>query len=124
QLKPNERSCIGQLCRHACIAFSSRGCPRFFAQCRSRSKIDEDRTVVSKISLKVACAPLALAVSFTATPAFAQETAEVIESGDAIIVTGTRIRRPDLESAVPVVAITAETIQQSGQTNLTDLLAQ
>lgn len=80
--------------------------------------------MVSKISLKVACAPLALTVSFTATPAFAQETAEVIESGDAIIVTGTRIRRPDLESAVPVVAITAETIQQSGQTNLTDLLAQ
>src|SRR5690606_13033089 len=67
---------------------------------------------------------LALAVSLSATPAVAQEPAEAIESGEAIIVTGTRIRRPDLESAKPIVAIPAQNIQHSGQPNLTDLLAQ
>ncbi|MCG7347349.1 TonB-dependent receptor plug domain-containing protein [Sphingomonas sp. ACRSK] len=39
-----------------------------------------------------------------------------------IVVTGSRIRRPDFESPSPVVTIGAATLQQSGTTNLTDFL--
>jgi outer membrane receptor protein involved in Fe transport len=42
--------------------------------------------------------------------------------GEAIIVTGSRIRRPDFDSPNPVLTLSAQTIQQSGTTNLTDFL--
>ena len=51
-----------------------------------------------------------------------EELAE--EPGEAIVVTGTRIQRPEAATATPVVAITAETIVQSGINNVTELLAQ
>jgi outer membrane receptor protein involved in Fe transport len=43
-------------------------------------------------------------------------------NGEEIIVTGTRIRRPDFDSPSPIVSLNAATIQQSGTTNLTDFL--
>jgi len=46
------------------------------------------------------------------------------ESGDVILVTGTRIQRPEAATATPIVAITAENIQQSGLTNVTEVLTQ
>ena len=46
------------------------------------------------------------------------------DAGQAIVVTGTRIQRPEAATATPVVAITAENIVQSGITNVTELLAQ
>lgn len=39
-----------------------------------------------------------------------------------IVVTGSRIRRPDYETASPVVSLSAATLQQAGTTNLTDFL--
>jgi iron complex outermembrane receptor protein len=42
--------------------------------------------------------------------------------GSDIVVTGSRIRRPDYETASPIVSLSAVTIQQSGTTNLTDFL--
>jgi iron complex outermembrane receptor protein len=42
--------------------------------------------------------------------------------GDDIVVTGSRIRRPEFESANPVMALDSETLQASGTTNLTDFL--
>jgi outer membrane receptor protein involved in Fe transport len=51
-------------------------------------------------------------------------TAEAAEAGDdgTIIVTGTRIRRPDYEFPSPIASFDAAAIQQSGRTNLTDFL--
>ncbi|MFD1035145.1 TonB-dependent receptor plug domain-containing protein [Sphingomonas hankookensis] len=54
----------------------------------------------------------------------AAQTPADASNGEDIVVTGTRIRRPDFESPSPVVSISAAAIQQSGSTNLTDILAQ
>jgi len=44
--------------------------------------------------------------------------------GEAIIVTGSRIARPEADSPNPVTSFSSENIEQSGRTNLTDLLVQ
>ncbi|WP_238475353.1 TonB-dependent receptor domain-containing protein [Sphingomonas cavernae] len=41
---------------------------------------------------------------------------------DAIVVTGSRIRRPDLEEAVPVTTVSGEEFFQTGQTSIGDVL--
>ncbi|WP_057883502.1 TonB-dependent receptor domain-containing protein [Tsuneonella troitsensis] len=51
-------------------------------------------------------------------------TGEEVAEGSAIVVTGSRIARPEADSPNPVTSIDAQTIQQSGLTNLTDLLVQ
>lgn len=43
-------------------------------------------------------------------------------TGNDIVVTGSRIRRPDFDSPSPIVSLGAATLQQSGTTNLTDFL--
>ncbi|MBC8024579.1 MAG: TonB-dependent receptor [Steroidobacteraceae bacterium] len=69
------------------------------------------------------------ALALAAQPAFAQETApdnagteEEAASQSEIVVTGSRIARPELEVANPIVAISAEEIEQSGLINVTDVL--
>jgi len=54
----------------------------------------------------------------------AAQTPEDASNGEEIVVTGTRIRRPDFESPSPVVSVSGAAIQQSGSTNLTDIIAQ
>jgi outer membrane receptor protein involved in Fe transport len=84
--------------------------------------------------------PIAFAGAMTlATAAYAQDTgaedapetlqSEVeVESGEnattveEIVVTGSRIRRPNLDSAVPVTSIGGETFIQQGDTNIGDTL--
>ncbi len=57
------------------------------------------------------------------TPVAPQAAAEPIAGADdAIVVTGSRIRRPDLESASPVAVIDAQQIQSQGIVNTQDLL--
>ncbi len=53
------------------------------------------------------------------TPQVADNTAN---TNDAIVVTGSRIARPQIEQAVPVGVITADSIENVGQTNLLDAL--
>lgn len=74
---------------------------------------------------------IAAAQSAPAAPAAAPETAQVDPAqltADAaddpamMIVTGSRISRPEIEFANPVQTFSQATIQQSGRTNLTDLL--
>lgn len=81
--------------------------------------------------LKGAAAPIALSVALLAPPAFAQEPpAQDITEPDApaddelavIIVTGSRIARPELAEPNPIVAVTAEQIERSGDTNVVDTL--
>ncbi|NVE93500.1 TonB-dependent receptor plug domain-containing protein [Altererythrobacter lutimaris] len=70
----------------------------------------------------------ALAITL-ATPALAQDApnteTEATETDNAIVVTGTRLNtNPGAASPNPIVAIDAETITRSGETNLTELLTQ
>lgn len=82
---------------------------------------------MKKTSLLVRGSALTLAL-FSAMPAFAQtdtvagdDTAEEASEG-SIVVTGSRIRRPNLESTVPITSITGESFFQQGQTNIGDTL--
>jgi outer membrane receptor protein involved in Fe transport len=55
----------------------------------------------------------------------AAETAGPLETGDGennIVVTGSRIARPEFSAPNPIQAFTSEQITQSGQTNVTDFL--
>lgn len=48
--------------------------------------------------------------------------AEPVAAGDDVVITGSRIRRPDFNTPNPVISIGSETIESSGTTNLTDFL--
>lgn len=77
--------------------------------------------------LKASAAPIALGLALASAPAFAQSTdsdeggiasAEAVQpqSGQAIVVTGSRIQNPNLENSSPVAVVTAEELQLQ-QTN-------
>lgn len=91
--------------------------------------------------LKAGAAPLALGLALYASPALAQDTetssqtttqsADVgtgpVEAADtpgtgAIVVTGSRIRQPNLESASPVTVVTAQEFADTGTTRVEDLV--
>lgn len=77
--------------------------------------------------LKAGTAPIALGLMAASVPALAQDqvvddTATEEPEMRSIVVTGSRIARPDLDSAVPVVSISAETIQTEGAQNISDIL--
>lgn len=82
------------------------------------------RNISTQTLLKIASAPTVLGLALLSSTAFAQEpqAADEAEVGEAIIVTGSRISRPELEVANPIVALTAEAIERTGQTNITDIL--
>jgi iron complex outermembrane recepter protein len=70
-----------------------------------------------------------LATSFTvlgAGHAFAQEAlqSEPVATVDEIVVTGSRIPRPNLEQPTPVATVSRETIEYSGTQNLGDIIAE
>lgn len=80
-------------------------------------------------ALKAGAAPFAVALALVSAPAFAQDAAP--QAGAAseaepsvIIVTGSRISRPDLESSVPQSLIGQEQIGQIGAANIQDVLAE
>ena len=72
-----------------------------------------------------------VAALLLAGPAFAQDVptqepepeAEQASDLGEVVVTGTRLRLPNVTQANPTVSVTAETIQYSGVTNVTDLLS-
>jgi len=70
--------------------------------------------------LKAGAAPLALSLFAVASPAFAQAAAEE-EAASDIVVTGSRIARPNLEAASPVTVVTSEAIKEFGATKIEDL---
>lgn len=75
---------------------------------------------------------LGFALSFAA-PAHAQDTTPVAppataaaadeSAQDVIIVTGSRIARPDLQASVPIATVSAQRIQETGASNIQDVLA-
>ena len=88
--------------------------------------------------LKGAVAPFALSVALLAQPAFAQDDSEtevtasdIIEdsakvpqptTGEAIIVTGSRIRRTEFSSPDPITIISPEMAKQKGQFSTAEML--
>lgn len=91
--------------------------------------------------LKAGVAPVALGLALAASPAFAQDTetssqtttatqdvgvgpVEAADTADtgSIVVTGSRIRQPNLESASPVTVVTAQEFQDTGTTRVEDLV--
>ena len=77
---------------------------------------------VTRFSL--AASAVVLSAALLGGTAIAQDVPaeEVADEGGEIVVTGSRIVRSDLENANPVIAISAETIERSGQTNVTEIL--
>lgn len=82
---------------------------------------------MKKTSLLVQGSALTLAL-FSAMPVVAQDAAlptdEAASANDegTIVVTGSRIRRPNLDSTVPVTSITGESVFQGGETNIAETL--
>ncbi len=85
---------------------------------------------MTSLPLRFGASSLALILFSVAPAAFAQDqaeetaplAAEEVAPEDAIVVTGSRIARPELNVANPIVAITAEAIEKTGQVNITDIL--
>lgn len=73
-------------------------------------------------NLKYAAAPLALGLALISTPSFAQDEAPAEEAAEAIVVTGSRIARPDLEVASPVNVVSSEEIDLRQPNAAEDLL--
>ena len=73
--------------------------------------------------LKLASAPLALGVALTAVPAMAQDADTDEGAGNQpIVVTGSRIVRPEVESVSPVTTIGQAAIDQSGTVRVEDII--
>ena len=76
--------------------------------------------------LKRGAAPLAIGVALLASPAFAQDTPPATpaadQGGEEIVVTGSRIPQPNLESVSPITVVSAEEFKLSGTTRVEDML--
>lgn len=77
-----------------------------------------------KSLLKLASAPAVLGFALTALPAYAQDAAADEEGDEAatIVVTGSRLASPNLESASPVTVVSAADIKGTGTTRVEDLV--
>ncbi len=85
------------------------------------------KTLHTLNALRAGAASLAVGVMLSSMPAFAQgaqepQTAADDSSDPTIIVTGSRISRPTLDSPIPVTTVTAADITRTGQTNVGDVL--
>lgn len=76
----------------------------------------------NQLALRASAASLAIGVALIAMPSFAQETPAEDTAGETIIVTGSRIARPDLESSSPVSFVGAEEFELQQAVNVEDVL--
>ncbi len=72
--------------------------------------------------LKLGVAPVVMGAALVSVPAFAQDTTGASEVSEAIVVTGSRIARPDLESVVPVAMIDNRSLERDAAINVQDVL--
>ena len=75
-----------------------------------------------KTFLKLATAPAAIGFALIAMPAYAQAADDTKDDAEAIVVTGSRLASPNLESASPVTVVSAEDIKNTGTTRVEDLV--
>src|SRR6476620_240660 len=66
--------------------------------------------------------PVAVAVAAALLAASGAVTAQEAQPAQEVIVTGSRIARPNLESSVPITTVTGEELFQTGNTSVGDLL--
>lgn len=89
----------------------------------------------SRAGLSFTASLAAIGLASIASPVLAQDApaqdtaqdqtdtnADAPSADSTIVVTGSRIRRPDFETASPIFSVGAQDVQQSGTTNLTDFL--
>lgn len=75
--------------------------------------------------LKIGAAPIAMGVAMLSAPVIAQDEVGAEEAqapSTSIIVTGSRIARPNIESASPVTVVDSEQVQLTGTVTLESLL--
>jgi iron complex outermembrane recepter protein len=65
----------------------------------------------------------AIALTSASCPSWSQSTRASSDALDAVIVTGSRIARPDLDRLQPTVVLGSEAIENRGETNLIDALS-
>ncbi|WP_353226991.1 TonB-dependent receptor [Novosphingobium sp.] len=80
------------------------------------------RVAVSGFALAAFAPNIALADAPAPAPAAEQAAAPEAPAATDIVVTGTRVRRPDYNTASPVVSFGSALLQQSGTVNFTDFL--
>ena len=80
------------------------------------------KTTVKKAALR--SSTFLFCAATVTTSAYAQDIPadEVAAEGEAIVVTGSRIARPDLESTVPIASISGESLIEQGTNNIGDTL--
>jgi iron complex outermembrane recepter protein len=74
-----------------------------------------------RASLRLGVATAVMGVALISSPAFAQ-AADTEEASEEIFITGSRISRPNVESAAPVTVIGAEDFKGQGAVKVEDLL--
>ncbi len=74
--------------------------------------------------LRASAAPAILGASLIATAAIAQDAPQAADAGDndTIVVTGSRIARPEVEQASPISVVRSEEFTLRGQTNVENVL--
>lgn len=81
---------------------------------------------ISKIALlRCSVAPVILGAALISAPVMAQETPQAADdaaAGDAIVVTGSLIRNPNLERSTPVTATTADAIELKANNTAEEVL--
>ena len=80
------------------------------------------KTALRGNSMLIPTALLAAAAISSSAMAQDKPAAADAESADAIVVTGSRIARPDLKSTVPIAVITGEAFTNQGHSNIGDAL--
>jgi iron complex outermembrane recepter protein len=86
--------------------------------------IDYSRVAMHALACALCTIPISAYAQDTQTDpqATADESATSVENEESIVVTGSRIQRSELNVATPIVAVTAEEIEKTGQVNITDVL--
>lgn len=78
-----------------------------------------------KFNLRAGVAPVVLGLAMMATPAMAQTSEEATadaDTGEAIVVTGSRIQRTDLASTSPTAVVKAEEFTLTGSVNVESVI--
>ena len=82
------------------------------------------KTLSKSAMLRASVAPMILGAALLSSPAFAQDpqAADAADTGDAIIVTGSLIKNPNLTQATPVNTTTSDTIELKQNNTAEDIL--
>ncbi len=74
------------------------------------------------MQLKFGAAPLVLGLALVSAPAMAQDSEDGASEGEAIIVTGSRIQRRDLQSTSPLAVVSSEEFALAGAVNVEQVI--